>query len=605
MSAVLPAPASTSPEQTQEHRRFVWLFAFVCLAGMHAFWATNGLIDQFYQSHCYVGGFRLLGSPTASYTEFFLHIDFILFLVGAIWLAHYRWTCQRPLVIEQESTCWTTGHRWGLASVMALGAGLLLWELGGPDLWQDEAQSALISRTVLQTGVPRGTDGLNYFSQEYGAEYAENHLWRWHTWLPFYIVAGSYELLGDNTFASRFPGALLGWISIWLTYQAAMELWKDRRSALCAAGMLTVCVAFLLLSRQCRYYSALMCFTLMSLIGYWRLMRSERGGYWLLISGMTLLFHTHYVYTAICGAAFIVDCAISHRPRWKPLAISASWVVVLALPWVIWFVQMKYGDRYGDRTFNVMESWEDLEEFMRQIAADMVPFLLWPIPLGLWYFRRKFGIRTADQSHVGAGVLLLVLVVMHVLMLAPIVPSAYTRYLAPILPLAAMLLGRWIADASRIHSAIAAWMVAVVVLSSPLADFVKEQMQPVISPGLAIREYLKAHSSPDDIIVASYGDLPLKYYLPNRIMGGLTGEDLSQVEAPEWIITRRYRHKAVDTRLMQWIWRGHYQQIEIPVPDTRFEFREEPRAHLFTTDWNDKNVIIFRRIDKPATVTQR
>ena len=165
------------------------------------------------------GGFRLLGAPDASLTALLVHVDFVVFLIGAFWLTHYRWTYQRPAVIEQDSLDWTTGHRLGLVGVLGLGAGLLLWNLGGPLLWQDEAQSALISRTVLQTGLPRGTDGLNYFSQEYGSEYAENHLWRWHTWLPFYIVAGSYELLGDNTFAARFPGALLGWISIWLTYR--------------------------------------------------------------------------------------------------------------------------------------------------------------------------------------------------------------------------------------------------------------------------------------------------------------------------------------------------------------------------------------------------
>ena len=604
MSAAPPIPQAFSPEQSLEHRRFWRLLMIIAVAGVHAVWAAGYLIDEFYASHCYVGGFRLLGSPTASYTEFFLHIDFVLFLVGAIWLAHYRWTYQRPVSVEQESIAWTPGHRWGLGGVLALGAGLLLWQLGGPDLWQDEAQSALISRTVLQSGLPRGTDGLNYFSQEFGAEYADGHLWRWHTWLPFYIVAGSFEVLGDNTFAARFPGALLGWISIWLTYQAAIELWKDRRSALCAAGTLTICVAFLLLSRQCRYYSALMCFTLMSVIGYWRLMRSERGCYWLLISGMTLLFHTHYVYTGICGAAFIVDCAISHRQRWKPLTISASAVVALALPWVIWFLQMKYGSRYGERTFNLAQSGEDLDEFLRQLAADMVPFLLWPIPFWLWYFRSKFGIRTTDQPHLKAGVLLGILIVLHLVMLAPIVPSAYTRYLAPIIPVTALLIGRWIADASRIHTALAGWMVAVVLVSWPCADFIKEQLEPVNAPGPAIRAYLTAHARPDETIIASYGDLPLKYYLPNRVLGGLTGEDLSHVAPPEWIVVRWYRNKTVDQQLLNWIWQGEYEQIQLQVPDNPFEFREEPRTHMFTTGWHDMNTFIFRRIDPPK-VTQR
>jgi len=64
---------------------------------------------------------------------------------------------------------------------------LLLANLGNQYLWQDEAQTALISKTILTEGVSAGYDGKNYFSQEEGAEYGKNYIWRWHTWLPFYV----------------------------------------------------------------------------------------------------------------------------------------------------------------------------------------------------------------------------------------------------------------------------------------------------------------------------------------------------------------------------------------------------------------------------------
>lgn len=608
MFDVLPTPLAPVAAPPREHRRFLILLVMIGLASVHALWAASGLAQQFQLSHDLYGGFRLLGAPTASLTSFLVHVDFGVFLIGVVWLVHYRWTYQRPAQIEQESVAWTMGHRLGLVSVLGLGAGLLLWNLGGPLLWQDEAQSALISRTVLETGLPRGTDGINYFSQEYGAEYAEDYLWRWHTWLPFYIVAGSYELLGDSTFAARFPGALLGWISIWLTYQAGIELWRDRRSALCGAGALTICVGFLLLSRQCRYYSASICFTLMSVIGYWRLMRSERGGYWWLISGMTLLFQTHYVYTGICGAAMMIHCHLTHRDRWKSLAIAASWVVLLALPWVIWFLKMKYGARYGGRTFNPLQTWEDLTQFVQFIAAEMIPWALWPVPFLVSHFRRKHGIRTTDQSRAGAGVLLGILVAAHLLMLAPIIPKAFFRYLAPIIPLTALLVGRWIADASRIHKALAGWAVAVVVLSWPCADFVKEQRHPVRAPGKALVEYLKDHAKPEDVIAANYGDLPLKFYLPNRVVGGLAGEDLSLWQPPEWVILRKYRcggKPSVTDHLRNWVAIGHYEEITLEAPDTAFEHREDPIDRLFTTDWHEQPVTIYRRRSDPVKVTQR
>ena len=84
----------------------------------------------------------------------------------------------------------------------------------------------------------------------------------------------------------------------------------------------------------------------------------------------------------------------------------------------------------------------------------------------------------------------------------------------------------------------------------------------------------------------------------------MTGEDLSHVAPPEWIVVRWYRNKTVDQQLLNWIWQGEYEQIQLQVPDNPFEFREEPRTHMFTTGWHDMNTFIFRRIDPPK-VTQR
>ncbi len=607
-AVLLSARQSTSPEQKREHRKFLVILFFMSLAAAHAVWAASWLVDDFRVSKDIYSGFRLLGSPNLGITQSLVHVDFVVFLVGIVWLVNYRWTFQRPSVIEQDSVSWTPGHVVGLVSVLALGAGLLLWNVGGPVMWQDEAQSALISRTVVETGLPRGTDGLNYFSQESGAEYADGYLWRWHTWLPFYMVAGSYEILGDNTFASRFPSVLLGWISICLTYQLGVELWRDRRSALLGAGVLTICVGFLLLSRQCRYYSALMCFTLMSVMGYWRLMQSQRGGYWLLISGMTMLFHSHYVYTAICGAAFIAHCTMLFRQRMKPLMIAAAWVVVLALPWVVWFLQMRYGSRYGGRTL-LPELWfNDFSQFVQHVALEFIPWMLWPIPFLLVQFREKHSIPSAEQPRHEVGVLFAILIVAHLVMLSPIVPYAFFRYIAPLAPLTALIVGRWIVQAYRMHKALAAWMVAVIVLSWPGADFVREQVVPVQDAGGAIVKYLRTHSQPEDVILTNIGDLPLKYYLPNRVVGGLAGENLDHITNPEWVILRqhaRYIPQALKTKIEELTQSDQYEPIVIPVPDTPFEHREEPCGHLFATDWNEPLVVIYRRRLSAAKVTQR
>ena len=118
--------------------------------------------------------------------------------------------------------------KW-LAALLALAAALLLVRLGDGRLWQDEAQTALVARTVLHGGLPRGFDGLNYFSQELGAEYGPGFLWRWHTWLPFYLLAAFFKVLGESTLAARLPFALAGLATVAATWQLGRRLWRSVR----------------------------------------------------------------------------------------------------------------------------------------------------------------------------------------------------------------------------------------------------------------------------------------------------------------------------------------------------------------------------------------
>src|SRR5262249_18658912 len=141
-------------------------------------------------------------------------------------------------------------------ALMCIVAGaLVLGRLDARLLWQDEAQTALVSETILEHGVPLGTDGKNFYSQEQGAEYGAGFLWRWQPWLPFYLTAGSFAVLGKTTLAARLPWALFGLATVFLLYRHALATWRDRRVALIAAGLLASCVPFLLLARQCRYYA--------------------------------------------------------------------------------------------------------------------------------------------------------------------------------------------------------------------------------------------------------------------------------------------------------------------------------------------------------------
>ncbi|MCP4714021.1 MAG: glycosyltransferase, partial [Deltaproteobacteria bacterium] len=126
-----------------------------------------------------------------------------------------------------------------LGVIIALAAALLFTNLDNHYLWQDEAQTALIAATVLERGVPLGYDGKNYFSQEGGAEYGPDYIWKWHPWFPFYYLALFFGLFGVSTFTARLPFVLIALLTVVLTYAAGRSLWQCRRAGLSAALLLS------------------------------------------------------------------------------------------------------------------------------------------------------------------------------------------------------------------------------------------------------------------------------------------------------------------------------------------------------------------------------
>ncbi|MDH4201678.1 MAG: glycosyltransferase family 39 protein [Phycisphaerae bacterium] len=171
-----------------------------------------------------------------------------------------------------------------LGCIIVLAGALLLANLGNHYLWQDEAQTALIAKTVMARGLPYGTDGTNYFSQENGAEYGPNYIWKWHTWLPFYILAGVFKIFGISTFTARLPFALFGIGTFPLLYFYTADLFKNKRIAVFTTLLLISCIPFLILSRQCRYYSMTAFFSVLSLYAYHHILRNGNVPFYYLSS---------------------------------------------------------------------------------------------------------------------------------------------------------------------------------------------------------------------------------------------------------------------------------------------------------------------------------
>jgi hypothetical protein len=154
-----------------------------------------------------------------------------------------------------------------------------------------------------------------------------------HTWIQYYLAAGSFLLFGQNTFAARLPFAVAGWMSILFVYFFVWRLTGSRLAAFTAAALLTFSVQFLLYARQCRYCALnllLVCWLFWTFFN----MKSARECT-LFVLAAFLLFHTHPYgiapVVALGGLSLIYPPFRTQR-RWIWFAAPA--IALLTLPWL-------------------------------------------------------------------------------------------------------------------------------------------------------------------------------------------------------------------------------------------------------------------------------
>jgi 4-amino-4-deoxy-L-arabinose transferase-like glycosyltransferase len=495
-------------------------------------------------------------------------------------------------------------HRdWiSLGLLGALASVLLLTDLGEPYLWQDEAQTAVIARTIFDGGVPLGSDGRNFFSQEQGAEYADGYVWRWHTWLSFYAVAASFALLGETTFAARLPFALFGIATVLLGYGVGRRLWQSRDAALCGGALLALSVPFLVLARQCRWYTMAAFFALLGIHAYSRIGPGERRHSVTLFFAATLLFHTHYFYVATLLATLLAHSLLLERARFPRVLVVSAAVTVVNAPFILWFSSIRYGEAYAAYLTSVTATLA----IGGHLLQDLFVYFLDPVfllaPLFLVALRRRrgerpFSMEPATRSHL---VLLALFCATTIGALSILSPGAYFRYLTPLVAPALLIAGGMLGELAGASRAAAAAIFVLWLAVSPIRDFVYEIGHDFDGPIEGIVRFLEARAEPGDTVAISYGDMPLKFYTELRVIGGLTGEDLSQAAGADWIVLRRHQFTAVDRQvkaaLAEHVVPGEYVEYRLRFPDTAFENREDPRMHRYrSAPAGFERVVVFGR----------
>jgi 4-amino-4-deoxy-L-arabinose transferase-like glycosyltransferase len=494
------------------------------------------------------------------------------------------------------------GHRIFLLVIICGSLYLLLANLGNQYLWQDEAQTALVSKTILSDGVPHGYDGKNYFSQELGAEYGDNYIWRWHTWLPLYVLAGFYKIFGISTFVSRLPFALFGFGTVLLTYLFAKELWSGTRVPTIAAALLAICVPFLLLCRQCRYYSMTMFFSVLSLHAYSAMLNRKKYSAIMLVATSTLLFHSQHFYVAVLFSTVLLHACIFGRDRLGKLLLVITAVILLNAPWFLWMSMMK-----PLRAYDAVLIWSPVIDFIKMLLIRLMRYMFSPLLLVVVLIviitrRVKTGCFFENALLLWKKLLLpIFFIIFNIIIMAVISPMPFLRYIAPCIPLLIILIAVIVDATSRVNFLLVCATVALVLITGQLKDFLYEITHDYDGPEEGIVRYLNEHGSPNEVVAITYGDMPLKFYTKMRIVGGLTGEDLEPAKNARWVIIRKYvicyKDAAVRAYLLNNIDRVKCRRIVLNYPDTPCENGEELAVHYFRTCTDEDRVVIYERID--------
>jgi 4-amino-4-deoxy-L-arabinose transferase-like glycosyltransferase len=486
-----------------------------------------------------------------------------------------------------------------LSLILVIASFLLFSNLGSHYLWQDEAETALVGATILDRGYPIGTDGRNSFSQDSLGDKRKYDPWRLHPWLQFYFVAGSFSILGPSTLSARLPFALIGLGVIIATYFFTRSIFRNGSVALIAATLLSFSIPFLILSRQSRYYSALMLFSILTFWSYFLLIRGSKKAFPAFIAASTLCFHSFYPTLLILLGVLCLHSVLFYRHKLKSLFKALALFALINLPWFIWF------RAYPGIRRNVSNPSRIIEQ-LTAISSEIFEYVFPPwmliIALALIMIHilspRKINMPLREWWSPA----FLLASASLIMVAAYSVPAhSFFRYLSPVIPFLSILSALIIYAAFKVQRLFGFLIITLLIWMQPLHDFYFELTHDYQGPMKGIAHYLNQHAAQNDIVLITYGDLTLKFYTKLRVLGGYTGENLEPARNANWIVIRKHMNSPYEIPVRRFIEEkislSDYERIPIDYPDIAYENRESPHTHHFRTVQSEDKVVIYKKLN--------
>jgi len=525
---------------------------------------------------------------------------------------------------------------------------LLTWNLDVRYLWQDEAATAVMAQRMFDHGRPLGYDGTNlitmdrYLVDEASAlptgsaeqnvqfhvdrgDFKSDTTWIGQPWGQFVVAGLSLSLLGSNTLAARLPFALAGALLAVLVFGMVRRRFGSMVPALVAVFLLLSNSFWFLHTRQCRYYALSSLFLLLTLACYLRWQEGKRWGATFFVGVCLLSFHqdfgTIWAVLAVLGCASLAG---RHRSL-KETALVFGAIAMSIAPFAVYYEL--YGRLKETEASLVSKLW-GLTFLLNQFQLPLILALL-----AAWFLYRE---RKDENGRDGRRLVVLAISVIgaSTIWMSLSAPAPFYRYIVPLTALSAIVsayaitgvvrrvspakFGGWLAPVATalvvvfvtlttLPSRVGNWIVPT---EHRLSHYVGEVIRPELTalmgdlrglggdPNRAAVEYLRDRLAPGDEILCNYEDIPLMFYLPNPVRGGIgcfRVED--RTEAPRFAVIRkssRIGHSGIYRReLKRYRWRSH----ESDGPDIPWGNNPDPSVHysLFTPH-ELRPLVVYERI---------
>jgi hypothetical protein len=549
---------------------------------------------------------------------------------------------QAPAALaDAPRTGWRGWRFAGPALAAVLASVLLFWGLADKYLWQDEAQTAVLATRLLRFGRPLGYDGTNLISTDYFAvdstppgtlttnpktavdyyiqrgDFRVDTSWTYHPLGQFLVAAMSLKLLGQTTLAARLPFALAGLATIFLLYRLVQVRCKSDSMALLATVLLIGNAFWILHSRQCRYYPLSSLFFVLTLLTYTRWQSGARWGATAFVITAWGWFQVDYGTVWPVFAVLCIDSFLAHRGKlWRPalagLALGAS-IAPSVVYYQVWgrgsVHNETWGSRFSVNLFNMNQyvvpvlvlavaaalllwRWKTLPSLERRLVAvacgSIIAFSIW-VPTATAESFLRYVIMVAPAGCLLSAWLL--------------VRGCQGRTVYAWVGVAVLILTPWLSMPLHILNEPPVWYRDNVTARNPLfrgelLRLAGEVFRPPPDPNRMVIEWLKQNTQPTDEILVNYEDIPLMFYLPNPIRGGIAAfrvEDNAK-KLPDFLVMRRsvsFVHWNVFAREVN---RYRWSVAPVGAPDVVWGNNPDPMGETQEFAAKDK-IIVARRTE--------